>query len=140
VCPGVRSDAAMNGAIGSVITDHHVMDFQFITSAMSLVMKSYGQTHDEHDEEERKGLLTDPETVKSDDQIPPTTWSRRVAGLAVAILALIVCGFVARTLLLASPPTTRPRASLHFNGDTLRSNGTHDFKRTLLIVSIDGMR
>ena len=28
----------------------------------------------------------------------------------------------------------------HFVGSELRSNGTHDFKRTVLIVSIDGLR
>ncbi|KAI0247612.1 Phosphodiest-domain-containing protein [Lactifluus subvellereus] len=30
--------------------------------------------------------------------------------------------------------------ALHFNGDTLRSNGTHEFTRTVLLVSIDGLR
>jgi hypothetical protein len=27
-----------------------------------------------------------------------------------------------------------------FSGDVLRSNGTHDFKRTVVLVSIDGLR
>ena len=27
-----------------------------------------------------------------------------------------------------------------FSGDVLRSNGTHDFKRTVVLVSIDGFR
>jgi hypothetical protein len=39
---------------------------------------------------------------------------------------------------LSAPPSSI--RALHFNGDTLRSNGTHDFKRTVLLVSIDGLR
>ncbi|KAI0036572.1 alkaline-phosphatase-like protein [Vararia minispora EC-137] len=30
--------------------------------------------------------------------------------------------------------------ALHFEGDELRSNGTHEYKRTVLLVSIDGLR
>ncbi len=30
--------------------------------------------------------------------------------------------------------------NLHFDGQTLRSNGTQEFKRTVLLVSIDGLR
>ncbi|KIY45676.1 nucleotide pyrophosphatase [Fistulina hepatica ATCC 64428] len=33
-----------------------------------------------------------------------------------------------------------PHPNLAFHGDVLRSNGTHDFKRTVLLVSIDGLR
>jgi hypothetical protein len=53
-----------------------------------------------------------------------------VTGLLCLIFGLL-CWFS------ASPSSI---TLLHFNGDTLRSNGTHDFKRTVLLVSIDGLR
>ncbi|KAJ7486159.1 alkaline-phosphatase-like protein [Mycena galericulata] len=67
----------------------------------------------------------------------PRGWSRkRVVYAAGALIALLITGTLARSLLL-SPPT---HPNLLFHGDDVRSNGTHDFKRTVLIVSIDGLR
>jgi hypothetical protein len=94
-------------------------------------------------DEESAGLLahTEHESLEFEAPTPQTSqpsWpSRRVTGGAVFLLLLILCGAFANTLLYRSPPSY---THLHFNGDTLRSNGTHDFKRTVLIVSIDGLR
>jgi hypothetical protein len=92
-------------------------------------------------DDENKGLLADTE-LEFEALTPRTSqpgWSnRRVTGVAIVLLLLILCGFFANAVLYPSPPPSN--AHLHFNGDTLRSNGTHDFKRTVLIVSIDGLR
>ncbi|KAJ7432808.1 Phosphodiest-domain-containing protein [Mycena galericulata] len=97
------------------------------------------------DPEERKGLLSgsdepSTETWKAETELEPDSprgWSRKkVVYAAGALIALLITGTLARSLLI-SPPT---HPNLLFHGDDVRSNGTHDFKRTVLIVSIDGLR
>ncbi|KAJ7264439.1 alkaline-phosphatase-like protein [Mycena haematopus] len=105
------------------------------------------------DSEERKGLLSGSEELEggpsepddwkpeTDPELPDSTrgWSRnRIICTAVSLIALLVVGAFARTLFVGPPPATHP--NLLFHGDNVRSNGTHDFKRTVLIVSIDGLR
>ncbi|CAK5284008.1 unnamed protein product [Mycena citricolor] len=108
--------------------------------------------------EERKGLLSDPDDTLADkqwslhspDADPSETdsisrpWSRkRILCAAISLIVLLATGAFARSFLL-SPPQGSPRIPAHpnlaFHGDELRSNGTHDFRRTVLIVSIDGLR
>jgi len=50
--------------------------------------------------------------------------------------------FVPSSWLDERPPSVEEAVGVkqHFTGGTLRSNGTHEFKRTVLIVSIDGLR
>jgi hypothetical protein len=95
--------------------------------------------------EERKGLLSDVDTLSAFDAEEPepsipcdrSTSSfgpARIAFIISALLSLVFGGFY----WLSAPPSSI--RALHFNGDTLRSNGTHDFKRTVLLVSIDGLR
>ncbi|KAJ7771942.1 alkaline-phosphatase-like protein [Mycena maculata] len=101
---------------------------------------------DETDREERKGLLSGSDEAseptdswKADTELEDSQhgWSRnKIIGTAAALIALLVTGAFSRTLLL-SPPT---HPNLLFHGADVRSNGTHDFKRTVLIVSIDGLR
>ncbi len=89
---------------------------------------------------EREGLLTgtDSEAYLEKGEIPAQpTWSRnKLMGVAVGFIVLLVCGITAKHALYA--PRYHP--NMFFNGDEVRSNGTHDFKRTVLIVSIDGLR
>ncbi|KAF8895602.1 Phosphodiest-domain-containing protein [Infundibulicybe gibba] len=92
-------------------------------------------------EEERKGLLAsadDSEPTQNYEDPSPHSWSRRkLTCTAGAIIFLIVSGVCARILLLGAPGH---RGVTAFSGHNLRSNGTHNFKRTALIVSIDGLR
>ncbi|KAJ6627839.1 alkaline-phosphatase-like protein [Mycena sp. CBHHK59/15] len=97
------------------------------------------------DDEERKGLLSGAEGSSSHwkaeavDLEPdaPRGWSQnKLIGTAAAFITLLITGAFARTLLLSPPP----HPNLLFHGEGVRSNGTHDFKRTVLIVSIDGLR
>lgn len=99
--------------------------------------------------EEREGLLSDVDTLsfieadesKYSSSSDTITWlSLGVAALArIAVVVGALLGLVFGLLYWLSDPRSSIRA-LHFNGDTLRSNGTHDFKRTVLLVSIDGLR
>jgi hypothetical protein len=96
--------------------------------------------------EERKGLLSGVDTLQISEADEPKlsqAWSRstllsfgptRVAVVVSAVFGLFFGVFY----WLSSPPCSAK--ALHFNGDTLRSNGTHEFKRTVLLVSIDGLR
>ncbi|KAE9408893.1 Phosphodiest-domain-containing protein [Gymnopus androsaceus JB14] len=96
--------------------------------------------------EEREGLLTDSDGFESFDdpfekepsQTDSDAWPRsKIIKTAIAFILLLIFGTFSR-ILLRSPPASHPNIS--FNGDYVRSNGTHDFKRTVLIVSIDGLR
>jgi hypothetical protein len=97
--------------------------------------------------EERKGLLSwgdnpyDHDSFEEDDiQQQPRAWSRtRIAGVAIALIGLLITGTFTRTVLFAK--SNSPPASHNSYSETaLHSNGTHEFKRTVLIVSIDGLR
>jgi hypothetical protein len=103
--------------------------------------------------EERKGLLSNFDAEEHDNGEPPhyedeeyaeprgrtPLQKRRIAWFAGSFIALILgatfivpmsrgwCGGMASAERVTDP-------------SRLLSNGTHDFKRTLLIVSIDGLR
>jgi hypothetical protein len=90
--------------------------------------------------EELKGLLSGSEDF--DEQFETRSshsdWSRnKIIGTASIFILLLICGTFARSFLLINSPT---HPNLYFHGNDLRTNGTHDFKRTVLIVSIDGLR
>ncbi|KAF4577019.1 hypothetical protein EYR36_005005 [Pleurotus pulmonarius] len=97
------------------------------------------------DEEERKGLLTahaDSANKEArdyydlEDQTPRTLSRKQIIWIATGFIALLISGTFVRTLLIPPPP--HPNQT--FVGEKLRSNGTHDFKRTVVLVSIDGLR
>lgn len=92
--------------------------------------------------EERKGLLWEEgeDTYPHEDEtIPPPSRSsqRRRCCIASSLIALILAAVVTPALYYWSRPS-RPVAD--FDNQKLRSNGTHYFKKTSLIVSIDGLR
>lgn len=98
----------------------------------------HGADTDERDYE-LQGLLTGSGSQARSEKgtIPTHRWSRsKTVGIALSFIILLICGYSAKRMLLAS--YYYPSSS--FNGDEVRSNGTHDFKRTVLIVSIDGLR
>ncbi|KAF7422741.1 hypothetical protein PC9H_010898 [Pleurotus ostreatus] len=73
--------------------------------------------------------------VRSPDynQTPPTLCWKKTKWIVVVLITLLV--FV-RRLFIPLPP--HPNQT--FVGEKLRSNGTHDFKRTVVLISIDGFR
>ncbi|KAG6836708.1 hypothetical protein H0H93_004684 [Arthromyces matolae] len=94
--------------------------------------------------EEEEGLLTGVAStnVKNDTQIDSNAWSRRkIVGTAAFFIILLISGAFVRTLVWAPvTPGSTHTLSGWYQGDNLLSNGTHEFKRTVIIVSIDGLR
>ena len=96
----------------------------------------------EVEDEESKALLSSEESQDSGqldtaivEAIQSDTWSP-------AIRYSLFCVFLTAVALVTHffGPTTTTHPNLAFHGSELRSNGTHDFKRTVLMVSIDGLR
>jgi len=92
--------------------------------------------------EEEEGLLSGVPVDGLKEEIDTDTrdqWSRgKIIGTAAVFIALLISGAFVRTLLRG--PVVPSNHSLWHNGDELLTNGTHKFKRTVLIVSIDGLR
>lgn len=92
--------------------------------------------------EERKGLLWDEGEDRFDadqESIPqlPESSRRRRCCISTSLIVLILAAVLTPSLYFGLRPT-RPVAD--FDNQKLRSNGTHFFKKTALIVSIDGLR
>lgn len=87
--------------------------------------------------EERRGLLD--EDVEYDHKLISTSQSwpaKHILTTALAVIALLVFGIFARTMHCTMPGLWgHPQASTE-----LLSNGTHNYKKTVVIVSIDGLR
>jgi len=109
-------------------------------SADRLGAKFKPNSHQSNDiAEEEEGLLSGVVDGPPKHSYQPP-WSRkRIIATAVLFITLLISGAFVRRLIWG--PVSRPSHSLWFSGEgELRSNGTHDFKRTVLIVSIDGLR
>lgn len=94
-------------------------------------------------EEERKGLLSGVDDSDEHDlptPQPSESWpSKRVAiGASAFLITLIIGGIFSLSFFYTTPSTAHP--DQNYQGHAVRSNGTHNFKRTVLIVSIDGLR
>ncbi|KAG6906153.1 hypothetical protein DXG01_015660 [Tephrocybe rancida] len=93
--------------------------------------------------EEEEGLLTGVSNpgAKEDSETDTRTWSRKkIIGTAAFFITLLVSGAFVRTLVRGPiAPTSHTFSGWH-KGSNLLSNGTHEYKRTVLIVSIDGLR
>lgn len=103
--------------------------------------------------EERKGLLSNFDVDDRDNGEPPRyedeeyaeprartpLRKKRIAGIAASFIALLLgASFlvpISRNWCGRMGVTSRPT-----DPSKLLSNGTHEFKRTVLIVSIDGLR
>ena len=110
--------------------------FTPLMSSSSLVSANKFSLED-HDPEERKALLPSGNVDSEPDNIEDKDgWSsRRISLTALVLIILLITG--ATLLVLCGFPGLKrqPAAS-----SILRSNGTHEFKPTVLIVSIDGLR
>ena len=103
-----------------------------MVSANKLALKDY-------DPEERKALLPSGsgEPDNSEDIEDKDGWSsRKIILTALVLIILLITGAFTLMRLCGSPGRKRQHAA----SSTLRSNGTHEFKPTVLIVSIDGLR
>lgn len=90
--------------------------------------------------EERRGLLSGRDTlsIADVDTTKPSPLCDRSSCLSVTVVGVLLGLILSAFYWLYTPPQLAD--SLHFDGQTLRSNGTQEFKRTVLLVSIDGLR
>ncbi|KAL6308356.1 Phosphodiest-domain-containing protein [Sparassis latifolia] len=111
----------------------------------SLTLEELGANVDE----ERKRLLSDGDRpfddddgLEDEDNVPPVSYWARYRRIVLVTTSLLVSLIFAIVFLptLAGLVYPSPRPSADFNSRRLRSNGTHDFRKTALIVSIDGLR
>jgi hypothetical protein len=94
---------------------------------------------EDYDTEERKALLPSGsgEPGNAEEIEDKDGWSSgRITLTALVLIILLITG--AFTLLVLGGFPGRKGQPTAFS--TLRSNGTHEFKPTVLIVSIDGLR
>ncbi|EPQ54545.1 Phosphodiest-domain-containing protein [Gloeophyllum trabeum ATCC 11539] len=90
-------------------------------------------------DEERKGLLSGDVQDRPDPELSgKRPWTKRILVLATAA-ALLLLGVAAGECLL-SRRADKNTLRATFLKDAVRSNGTHDFKPTVLVVSIDGLQ
>ena len=90
--------------------------------------------------EERKGLLSGVDTpfVLEAESSKSSLLCDRSTCLPVTLIGILLGLILSVSYWLYIPPHLVD--TLHFDGQTLRSNGTQEFKRTVLLVSIDGLR
>ena len=94
------------------------------------------------DLEERKALLASGSGEPDDHNLEDILqhkhgWSStKIALTALVLIMLLIMSAFALMVLCGSPGQKRQPAA----SSILRSNGTHEFKPTVLIVSIDGLR
>ena len=103
---------------------------------------------------ERKGLSSNPDIeARGNSELPPRykhegyPWTQGRTSLRRSTVANVARGFIAfilmGTFLVSMPRSWCGRigfASKLTDTSRLLSNGTHEFKRTVLIVSFDGLR
>ncbi|OBZ68889.1 hypothetical protein A0H81_11168 [Grifola frondosa] len=96
--------------------------------------------HEELDsDEERKGLLSHDDKLYDEEdnsEQPSRELSRKtVARIAISLIVILLGGAIGRALLNHFRPF-----KVRFETQGIRNNGTHDFKKSAIIVSIDGLR
>lgn len=94
---------------------------------------------EDYDPEERKALLPSGsgEPDNSEDIEDKDGWSsRKITLTALVLIILLITGAFTLMVLCGSPGRKQQSAA----SSILRTNGTHEFKPTVLIVSIDGLR
>jgi hypothetical protein len=143
----IRSQVASDTATFLYLS--HCLSFLAVRSSFRLPGSSCAMAANTRDVDpqaspaERRGLLSDVDAVDTantdlEEQLKspalpgPSKTRKRLAGLSV-VLSLII----AATLYELWP---RPRHDTGSGRDALYSNGTHEFKKTVLMVSIDGLR
>ncbi|KZO93653.1 Phosphodiest-domain-containing protein [Calocera viscosa TUFC12733] len=96
---------------------------------------------EEEDDDEAEGLLTgvySPEARAADLQSLSLRSLLRTAGICIAVIVFGLCaGKAVSALYKISPPS---KGTGKGDADVLLSNGTHQFKSTVIMVSLDGLR
>lgn len=102
---------------------------------------SYVEKEDDEGDEEAEGLLTgeySADAKAADLQSLSTGSLFRTAGVCIAVILVgLLAGKLVSGLFKMSKPSS---ASGKGDADALLSNGTHQFKSTVIMVSLDGLR
>jgi hypothetical protein len=125
------------------VTTPHLKDTQ------RLIADQETHLHGPGDDMELQGLLSGVQTQSraqkhgagAHGRTSNQPWSaKRMAGVGLALIVLILGASIAPSWFEYGTRRHSAHPNSSFGGKELRSNGTHDFKRTVLIVSIDGLR
>ncbi len=115
-----------------------------VSTAMASLMKSPSSLRANTfsgPSEERKGLLSgvDTPSISESDTSKSSPFcgqSTRLSFAGIGVLLGLILSVFFYCLYIPPRLVNNP----HFDGQTLRSNGTQEFKRTVVLVSIDGLR
>ncbi|EJT98619.1 Phosphodiest-domain-containing protein [Dacryopinax primogenitus] len=103
---------------------------------------SYHEKEEERNDEEAEGLLTgeySPEAKSADLQSLSTASLFRTAGICISVILFgLLAGKAVSGLFRLGTLVESPQKSE--NGDVLLNNGTHQFRSTVIMVSLDGLR
>jgi hypothetical protein len=112
----------------------------FSTTAMVKSPSSLRANTSSGPSEERRGLLSGIYTpfISDADTSKPSPLCDRSIYLPITLIGVLLGLILSASYWLYTPPHLVN--SLHFDDQSLRSNGTQEFKRTVVLVSIDGLR
>ena len=147
-----RADSVTCVAVPLIYTTMSVPPPPYSPPKGEQAIRDYGVEGEDH---ELAGLLSGVDTTNDESTKPVSTrkpfrWlddksskkRKHLYILAIVFIGLLLGAALAPRYLSGCRGTSA--AGVHpnskFVGSELRSNGTHDFKRTVLIVSIDGLR
>lgn len=127
--------------MGNPLTEGGDLELQGLLSGLPTQNRQKVKTgHDENGRAKRDKKSLALYRWLEDDGEGDDAWSRRRLTSVAGLLILLLLGAVLLRPLIAPKARTKTHPNSKFNGAELRSNGTHDFKRTVLIFSIDGLR
>jgi hypothetical protein len=114
----------------------------------ALLSKHRSQYPDAYNDDTDRTLAEEPGTSwkpehSSDAKNQGRKRRRRIIfGVALLLIFMILAAIWGRPLLLPAPHALQPQEELALENDpnAILSNGTHQYQKTVLLVSIDGLR
>ena len=114
----------------------------------ALLSKHRSQYPDFHNNDTDGTLAEEPGTSWKLESLPDAKSQGRkrrrriIFGVALFLILMILAAVWGRPLLLPAPHSLQPQEELVLQNDpnAILSNGTHQYQKTVLLVSIDGLR
>ncbi len=125
---------------------HPVRDYDEAKEA--LLLKHRSQYPDSYNNDTDGTLVEEPGTSWKLESSPDAKSQGRkrrrriIFGVALLLIFMILAAVWGRPLLLPAPYSLQPQEELVVQNDpnAILSNGTHQYQKTVLLVSIDGLR
>ncbi|KAG8832826.1 hypothetical protein FRC17_000580 [Serendipita sp. 399] len=105
-------------------------------SSNNAVAKSYRDRPGQEDEDSLEEINT-PSNTRQASVGKKRRTQRRIAVLAALCACILLGGIFSRPYFFDKPPSSKYDS---YEANTLMSNGTHQYQKTVLLVSIDGLR